>query len=53
LKFVVMQLEDGDTAVRWLAPEPSFSCYGEPALTALGRELAQLCERIALDALAL
>jgi uncharacterized protein (DUF302 family) len=47
LKFVVLQQPDGSTAIRWFDPAAAFARYGNPALTELGKELADLCETIA------
>jgi uncharacterized protein (DUF302 family) len=51
LKFAVTELEGGGVAVRWLDPEAAFARYKHPELTSLGNELAQLCARIADQAL--
>jgi uncharacterized protein (DUF302 family) len=51
LKFAVIELATAGVAVRWLDPEPAFTRYKHPELTSLGAELAQLCERIAYQAL--
>jgi len=47
LKFVVLQQPDGSTAIRWFDPAAAFARYGNPVLTELGKELADLCETIA------
>ena len=47
LKFVLLALPDGTTMLRWFDPAAAFSRYGDPALTALGIELAELCEKLA------
>src|ERR1700760_642979 len=47
LKFVLLAQPDGATALRWLDPAASFARYGNPVLTALGKELAELCEKLA------
>ena len=51
LKFAVMELADGTVSVRWFDPAVAFARYGNPALAALGQELAATCERIAAAAL--
>ena len=50
LKFAV--LSDGaEVIVRWYDPRHSFNRYGDPTLRTLGRDLAQLCDGIAAQAL--
>ncbi len=46
LKLAVLALPDGSVAVRWLDPAAAFGRYGNPALAALGQDLAERCERI-------
>lgn len=46
LKFAVIGFPAGRTELRWLDPRGAFARYGSPALTALGDELADICEHI-------
>ena len=46
LKFAVIGFPNGQTELRWLDPRGAFARYGSPALTALGEELASICEGI-------
>ncbi len=52
LKFAVIELPDGTVTVRWNDPDAGFARYGNRALSALGRELASVCERIAAGSVA-
>jgi uncharacterized protein (DUF302 family) len=47
LKFTLLALADGTTMLRWFDPAAAFGRYGNPALSALGIELAELCEKLA------
>lgn len=47
LKFVLLAQADGTTMLRWFDPAAALGRYGDPALTALGIELAELCEKLA------
>ncbi len=49
LKFAVMAMPDGTCTVRWLDPAAAFARYNSTALAELGRELAALCEKIAIE----
>jgi uncharacterized protein (DUF302 family) len=51
LKIAVMEMPDGGSIIRWIDPVASFARYGSADLTALGQELALLCERIVAEAL--
>lgn len=46
LKFAVIGFTGGRTELRWLDPSGAFARYGSPALTALGEELASICDDI-------
>jgi uncharacterized protein (DUF302 family) len=47
LKFAILGLAEGQSELRWIDPRPSFERYQSPQLTALGRDLSELCVRIA------
>ncbi len=46
LKLVVTELPDGGVSVRMADPAEAFGRYGNPALAALGQELAVRCRTI-------
>lgn len=52
LKFAILELPDRGVEVRWIDPAAAFARYGHPVLADLGRELAEIVEKIALFALA-
>ena len=45
-KLALLELPDGTVSLRMANPDGDFARYGNPALTAFGRELAATCERI-------
>jgi uncharacterized protein (DUF302 family) len=49
LKFAVIGFPEGRTELRWLDPARAFARYGSPPLTALGEQLAAICEGIVAD----
>jgi uncharacterized protein (DUF302 family) len=51
LKFALVEQEGGGIILRWMDPEAAFGRYGNPALAALGQELAALSHRVAAEAL--
>jgi uncharacterized protein (DUF302 family) len=51
LKFAVIELDAGETVVRWIDPVESFGRYGHPEMIAIGRELALTCRLIVDHAL--
>jgi len=51
LKFAVLELADNTVEVRWFEPLGAFARYGNAALEAFGKELAVLCEEIAMRTL--
>jgi len=51
LKVAMLELPDGKTLVRWKDAAAAFARYGNPALTVLGKELADSCQNIAAAAL--
>ena len=52
LKFGILELPDTHVTLRWIDPATAFARYGNAALSDLGRELAEACEKIATAALA-
>jgi uncharacterized protein (DUF302 family) len=51
LKFALLALPSEETAVRWLDPAHHFARYANHELKELGRELSEVCDAIANDAL--
>ena len=46
LKFALTQAGDGEVMVRWSDPAAAFARYGNDELAKLGRDLADICDRI-------
>lgn len=51
LKFALTQAANGNVMIRWSDPIASFARYGNAELEQLGRDLADICDRIVAGAL--